>query len=84
MILLTITLVCILIGLIEAFIYHNSEDYRGEPCTMSYGCWIMLAIGVLIPILNAVIILICAIGIVMAYVEEDMRFKKGSWLSKRY
>jgi hypothetical protein len=44
----------------------------------------MLIVGVLIPILNAVIILIAAIGIVMAYIEEDMRFKKGSWLSKRY
>lgn len=84
MILLTITLVCILLGLVEAFIFHNSEDCRGEPCTMSYGCWIMLIVGVLIPILNAVIILIAAIGIVMAYIEEDMRFKKGSWLSKRY
>ena len=84
MIFFWIFLICLVIGLIEAYIFHNSVTCGNKPCTLPLVMWILLGISLFIPVLNIVLVAVMGIGMALEFSDNEMRLSDNHWLGKRY
>lgn len=84
MIFFWIFLICLVIGLIEAYIFHHSVTRGNKPCTLPLAMWILLGIALFIPVINMVLVAGMGIGMAMEFGDDDMRLSDNHWLGKRY
>lgn len=84
MVLLWITIVCIVLNAVLAYLFHNSRHLNGKKLTLPIATWLVWAIITLIPIVNGVITFGLIINAVLMYSDEDWIIQEESWLGKRY
>ena len=84
MVLFVITVACIVINAILAYLFHNSRYPNGKKLTLPVATWLIWAIIVLIPIVNGVLTIALIIHAALMYSDGDWIIQEESWLGKRY
>lgn len=78
------TLVCILVNLLQGYIYRNSVTRYDTPCKPIVATYLILGILTFVPIANMVVTLALAMFLTISYCDGDYRISDKHWLGKRY
>ena len=84
MVLLCITVVCIALNAIMAYLFHNSRYPNGKKLTLPLAAWLLWILAVLVPIVNIIFTVVAIIYMSVEYSEDAWVIQEESWLGKRY
>lgn len=84
MVLFLITIACIVLNAILAYLFHNSRYPNGKKLTLPVATWLIWAILVLTPIVNGVLTIALSMHSALMYSDGDWIIQEESWLGKRY
>ena len=81
---LLLILIPFIIGIIEAYMFHNCIWYNGKPFQLPLIIWFLIILGLLIPIINIIVAIIMLFLLIGFLREHDLKFNDNNWLFKRY
>lgn len=82
---ITVYLIVLIINAIIIYLVRNSHFYREvQPIKLSLILWILYGVFMLIPILNLIITIICAIVVIKGYLSQDLILNDDFWLNQKY
>lgn len=84
MFLLWITIACIVLNAIMAYIFHNSRYPNYKKLTLPIITWLLWAMAILIPIVNGILTIGLIIHMSIMYSDNEWVIQEESWLGKRY
>ena len=82
---ITIYLIVLIINAIIIYLVRNSHFYREvQPVKFSLIVWVLYGAFLLVPILNLIITIICAIVVIKSYLSQDLILNDDFWLNQKY
>jgi hypothetical protein len=82
---ITVYLIVLIINAIIIYLVRNSHSYREvEPIKFSLIIWVLYGVFMLIPIVNLIVTIICAIVVIKSYLEQDLILNDDFWLNQKY
>lgn len=78
-------IITLIINVVILYLLHNSHEFNSEePIKFPLFVYLLGAIILLVPILNAIGTIVLILGIITAYGEADIKFNENFWLAKKY
>ena len=84
MILLWITVACIALNAVMAYLFHNSRYPNGKKLTLPLAAWLLWILAILVPAVNVIFTVVAIIYMAIEYSEDTWIIQEESWLGKRY
>ena len=82
---ITIYLIVLIINAIIIYLVRNSHFYREvQPVKFSLIVWVLYGAFLLVPILNLIVTIICAIVVIKSYLSQDLILNDDFWLNQKY
>lgn len=82
---IAVYLVVLIINAIIIYLVRNSHFYREvQPVKFSLIVWVLYGAFLLVPILNLIITIICAIVVIKGYLSQDLILNDDFWLNQKY
>ena len=82
---ITVYLIVFIVNAIIIYLVRNSHFYREvQPIKLSLILWILYGVFMLIPILNLIVTIICAIVVIKSYISNDLILNDDFWLNQKY
>lgn len=82
---ITVYLIVLIVNVIMIYLVRNSHFYREEePVKFSLIVWVLYGASLLIPIVNLVVTIICAVGVIKSYLSQDLILNDDFWLNQKY
>lgn len=77
-------IITLIINVFILYLLRNSHDFNKEPIKFPLFIYLVEAIILLIPILNAISTIFFIICVITAYGEVSIEFNEDFWLAKKY
>ena len=82
---ITVYLIVLIINAIIIYLIRNSHSYREvEPIKLSLILWILYGVFMLIPVLNLIVTIICAVVVIKSYLSQYLILNDDFWLNQKY
>lgn len=82
---ITVYLIVLILNAIMIYLVRNSHFYREvQPVKFSLIVWVLYGVFMLIPILNLIVTIICAIVVIKSYLSQDLILNDDFWLNQKY
>lgn len=82
---ITVYLIVLILNAIMIYLVRNSHFYREvQPVKFSLIVWVLYGAFLLIPVVNLILTIICAIVVIKSYLSQDLILNDDFWLNQKY
>ena len=82
---ITLFIIVLIINALFIYLVRNSHTYREtKPVRMPLIIWVIYGVFMLIPVLNLIVTIICAIVVIKSYLSQDLILNDDFWLNQKY
>lgn len=82
---ITVYLIVLILNAIMIYLVRNSHFYREvQPVKFSLIVWVLYGAFLLVPVVNLIVTIICAIVVIKSYLSQDLILNDDFWLNQKY